>query len=102
MPARSVSTLKFTARSPRTMAKRTTLAMNPADDHHQQRQGEPRQEVAHLAQEHAQRLEHHVEAVHDYFLPLGSTVRSAAPRLPASAASPCSGMRSQSGRLSSS
>ena len=59
----------------------------PAGDQHHQREREARQEVRHLREEYAQRLEHHFDLVH----------------APSSKASrPCTGMCIQSGRFAAS
>jgi hypothetical protein len=61
------------------------LGHQPADDQDEQREHHARQHLAHLAQEHADRLEQHVDSVH--------ALSSSMPRIPAS------GTCSQSGRL---
>ena len=94
MPARSVSTWKFSARSALTTPKRKRLGEQPADaqqDHDGDRQA--RQEGADLQQKAAHRLEHDVDVFHARLL---VQVR----RVPASAAMPASGTPTQSGRLS--
>ena len=109
MPAFSVTTLKLIARSIRTIANRTALASSQPTIRIDDREQHARQELADLMQRRPHRLEQHFHVFHRILrvssaAALGAAVPRPASALsrPAMSSSPRSGMRTQSGRFSTS
>ncbi len=95
MPARSVSTWKFKRAQRLDDREARALGEQPAQQQHDQRRAQPRQEHPDLVQQCAQRIHDHVQLLH-HVLPRSPGLAYVAAR----AASPASGTPIQSGRLS--